>query len=92
MNGATHRKKQMNQDQIDSLVRTVCKMAGGILAAHGLANAATVVNSTNVVEAITGVVVAVIGIAASHTTNATTVSTSTVAPAQEVATTITPKV
>jgi len=61
----------MNQDQIDSLVRSVVKIAGGILTAHGLTASATIVNSQNVIELITGIVMAVIGFYASHTTHST---------------------
>jgi hypothetical protein len=64
----------MNQDQIDSLVRTLCKIGGGILAAHGAQQMATVINTPDVVEAITGIITAAISIYASHTSNATPTS------------------
>ena len=61
----------MNQDQIDSLVRSLLKVVGGILAAHGLTATAGIVNSTNVTELISGIVVTLIGFYASHTNAAT---------------------
>jgi hypothetical protein len=65
------------QDQIDSLVRTAAKVAGGILTAHGFTAAATTLNSTNVVEALTGVVMAMLAIWASHKSNASPVAPAT---------------
>jgi hypothetical protein len=65
------------QDQIDSLVRTAAKVAGGILTAHGFTAAATTLNSTNVVEAITGAVMAILAIWASHKSNAAPVAPAT---------------
>jgi hypothetical protein len=61
----------MNQDQVDSLVRSLAKIAGGILTAHGLTDVATTVTSASVEELITGILMAVIGFYASHKSNAT---------------------
>ena len=62
----------MTQDQIDSAVRTACKIIGGILAAHGAQQMATVINMPDVIEAIGGLVTAGIAIYASHSTHAAT--------------------
>ena len=59
----------MNQDQIDSVVRSLVKVAGGILTAHGLTATAAIVNSQNVIELLVGIVMAVAGFYASHTSN-----------------------
>lgn len=68
----------MNQDQIDSIVRSVCKVAGGILIAHGATQAAAIINAPDVIEAIGGLVMVIIGICASHATHAPNVPTSNV--------------
>jgi len=60
----------MNQDQIDSLVRTCLKMVGGILVAHGAQQMATTVTSPAVIEAVIGIVTAGLSIYASHKSNA----------------------
>ena len=52
----------MNQEQIDSVVRTILKIAGTALMAHGLANYAKIVNSPDVF----GLIVLLVGIYASH--------------------------
>lgn len=56
----------MNQDQVNSLVRSGLKVVGGILIAHGATNAAAVLSTGPVIEAICGVVTAIIGIVWSH--------------------------
>ena len=61
----------MNQDQIDSLVRSLLKVVGGILAAHGAVAVAGTLNSMNTIELVSGIVTTLIGFYASHTTNAT---------------------
>ena len=60
----------MTQDQIDSLTRSVCKLAGGILAAHGATSMAVAVNAPDTIEAISGIVMAAVSLWASHTTHA----------------------
>ena len=75
----------MNQDHIDSLVRSLAKVAGGILTAHGAVAAATILNSSNILELISGIVMSVIAFYASHTTNASQ-------PVNTTAIEVTPKV
>ena len=70
----------INQDQIDSLVRTAAKIAGGILAAHGLTGAATALNSSSVEEAIGGLLLAVLGAWGSHKSNASPAQNQPVPP------------
>lgn len=60
----------MTQDQIDSLTRSVCKLAGGILVAHGATSMAVAVNAPDTIEAVSGIVMAVVSLWASHTTHA----------------------
>jgi hypothetical protein len=62
----------MNQDQINSLTRTGLKIIGGILAAHGGQQMATLINTPDVVQFVSGLVVTGIAIYASHTTHAPT--------------------
>lgn len=56
----------MNEDQINSLVRTVLKIAGTALAAHGLSASASLVNS----EDVFGAIVLLVGLLQSHQTHA----------------------
>ena len=70
----------INQDQIDSLVRTAAKIAGGILTAHGLTGAATVLNASSVEEAIGGLILALLGAWSSHKSNATPPATAAAVP------------
>jgi hypothetical protein len=65
----------MNQDQIDSITRTACKIIGGILAAHGAQQMAATINAPDVVELIGGVVTTIVGIYASHKSNSSTPTT-----------------
>jgi hypothetical protein len=58
----------MNQDQFFSLVRSLLKVIGAALAAHGLAQTAGIVNSEDFI----GLVLVVAGFAWSHLTHATT--------------------
>jgi hypothetical protein len=67
----------MNQDQIDSIIRSLAKIIGGILVAHGATQMATVINAPDVIEAIGGVVTAGLSMYASHTSNATPPATPT---------------
>jgi hypothetical protein len=60
----------MNQDQIDSLVRTFAKIIGGILIAHGAQQMATAINAPDVIEAVGGLITAGISMYASHKSNA----------------------
>ena len=64
----------MNQDQIDSIVRSGLKMVGGVLLTHGYMNAAAekVFTSNSTVEAVAGLILAGLGIYASHKSNAST--------------------
>jgi hypothetical protein len=61
----------MNQDQIDSIVRKVLAIAGGILSAHGLTAASTTINSTDVIQMVSGIAMCVVTFIASHQANAT---------------------
>ena len=70
----------INQDQIDSLVRTAAKIAGGILTAHGLTGAATVLNASSVEVAIGGLILALLGAWSSHKSNATPPATAAAVP------------
>ena len=56
----------MNQEQINSLVRTVLKIAGTALAAHGMTTSANLVNS----EDVFGAAVLLVGLWQSHQTHA----------------------
>jgi predicted alpha/beta hydrolase family esterase len=64
---------KFNQDQIDSLVRSAAKIAGGILAAHGLNDMATAVNTPDTIKAVAGIVMASTAAWASHKSNASTI-------------------
>lgn len=55
----------MNQNQLNSLVRTILKIAGTALAAHGLTVSANLVNS----EDVFGLVVLLVGLLQSHQTH-----------------------
>jgi hypothetical protein len=52
----------MNQDQIQSLVRSVLKVVGAILVTHGASKAAAIVNT----EDVAGIIVAPVGFYMSH--------------------------
>jgi hypothetical protein len=58
----------MNQDQINSLIRSLLKIAGTALAAHGLSTAASIVNSQDFV----GAVLVGVGLIWSHFDNSNT--------------------
>jgi hypothetical protein len=61
----------MNQDQITSLVRSVLKVAGAALAAHGAQQWATIATTPDMAEAVSGAVMTGIGIYLSHVQHAT---------------------
>jgi propanediol dehydratase small subunit len=61
----------MNQDQIDSIVRKVLAIVGGILATHGATAASATLNSASVEELVTGLVMCGVTFYASHKSNAT---------------------
>jgi len=61
----------MNDDQLNSLVRTLMKMIGAVLAAHGAAQLSTALNTPAAIETIGGVISAAIAIWGSHRNNAT---------------------
>jgi hypothetical protein len=61
----------MNSDQLNSLIRTVLKIIGGIFLQHGLADYANLVNSADVI----GLVTLLAGIYLSHRAHATAPST-----------------
>lgn len=52
----------MNTDQLNSFVRSVLKIAGAILVAHGAGKAAAIVNT----EDVAGIVVTLVGLFMSH--------------------------
>lgn len=52
----------MNQDQINSMVRSVLKVAGAILVAHGATQAAAIVNCEDMI----GLVITLVGLVQSH--------------------------
>ena len=52
----------MNQDQINSIVRTALKIAGAILVKHGLSDYATIINTPDVA----GLIVLLVGLWLSH--------------------------
>lgn len=62
----------MNNDQLNSLVRSGLKVVGAVLAAHGAQQWATIVTAPAVVEAVSGLVMTGIGIYLSHQTHKTT--------------------
>jgi len=57
----------MNQDQINSLVRTVIKIVGSALVTHGMTQAASILNTEDVI----GAVVIIVGVIWSHLDNKT---------------------
>lgn len=61
----------MNQDQVDSIVRKVLAVAGGLVAAHGFPTAGTALNTPDVVQLVAGVVMLVVPFISSHMSNAT---------------------
>ena len=75
----------MNQPQINSLVRSLLKVAGTVLTAHGLTSTATWINSEDVL----GMVVLLVGLWQSHQVHGSIIldggarqSAATSAPAQ----------
>jgi hypothetical protein len=64
----------MNQDQLDSAVRTAVKIIGPLLIAHGLQSVATVLNTESVIDAIAegigGLAATVLACWSSHRSNA----------------------
>ncbi len=60
----------MNQDQVNSLIRTVLKIAGSVLMTHGLTQYATLVNSPDVC----GLAVLLVGLWLSHQTHGAAVT------------------
>jgi len=64
----------INQDQLDSLVRTAAKMAGAILTAHGLNSMATAINSSDTISVATGAVLALLAMWSSHKSNSITIT------------------
>lgn len=52
----------MNSDQLNSLIRSILKIAGAALAAHGLTKAASIVNAEDTI----GVVLTIVGAVWSH--------------------------
>lgn len=52
----------MNQDQILSLVRSLAKIAGAALVAHGLTNAANTLNAEDTI----GLIVTILGLVLSY--------------------------
>ncbi len=60
----------MNKDQLVALLTGIAKVIGAALATHGLANAATLVTTPDVIESAAGVVMAIVSFYASHSYNA----------------------
>ena len=60
----------MNQDQINSLTRSLLKMISGAMAAHGLVQASITLNRGDVIELIVSTIVGVVAIYGSHKNNA----------------------
>ena len=67
----------MNSDQLNSLVRSVLKIAGAVLMAHGATKYAAIVNT----EDMAGVVVTIIGMWLSHQTHGVGVQALACSPA-----------
>jgi hypothetical protein len=67
----------MNSDQINSLVRSIIKMAGAILVAHGASKLAATISLEPVIEGVVGVIGAGYAIYLSHKSNATPTATPT---------------
>ena len=61
---------QINQDQLDSLIRGIVKAVGPLLVAHGLNALSTTLNTDSTIECIGGVVMTVLAFYASHKSNA----------------------
>jgi hypothetical protein len=59
----------MNQDQIDSLVRTALKMISAVLTAHGAQQLATAVTAPSTIELAIGLVMGALSLYASHSTH-----------------------
>ena len=76
----------MNQDQINSLVRTVLKIAGTALAARGLTSTAQWVNS----EDVFGLIVLLVGLWESHQTHQNDSATGMVSADRQVSPTTNP--
>lgn len=71
----------MNQDQLDSLIRSVVKVIAPLLVAHGMSSLATTLTLNSTVETIGGVVATVLAFWASHKSNAPTAPTAPQPPA-----------
>lgn len=66
----------MNQDQIDSLVRTALKIVAGAVIAHGGSQVlAGAINTPDVAELVTGIIMAILSAYASHKSNGVQPST-----------------
>jgi len=59
----------MNKDQTIALLTGIAKVVGAILAAHGATQAATLVTSADLIEAVSGVVITLTSFYASHKYN-----------------------
>lgn len=70
----------MNQDQIDSLIRSVVKVISPLLVAHGMTSLATTLSLQSSVETIGGVVALVLAFWASHKSNAAPITPPTQPP------------
>jgi hypothetical protein len=68
----------MNQDQINSLVRTALKVIAGAILAHGGSQMlAGAINTPDVAELVTGIIIAGLSAWASHATHAEPSSSTT---------------
>jgi hypothetical protein len=65
----------MTNDQALSLARSIAKIAGGILAAHGMTAASTALTTGPVIEMIAGIITAGISLYLSHCNHSPVLST-----------------
>ena len=61
----------MNKDQVNSLVLSIIKIVGTILATHGAMKAANFMNSEDVI----GAILAIVGVVMAHRYNSDTTAT-----------------
>ena len=61
----------MNKDQLIALLTGLAKVIGGILAARGLTNAATVINTPDMIQSVAGIIITLLSFYAGHKYNAT---------------------
>jgi len=74
----------MNDDQINSLIRSILKLGSGYLTVHGASQLAVAINTPAVATSLTGILLAFIAMYGSHRNNATPLPAVTVSTTNSV--------